>query len=52
MVWGVYEGFEANVRGEMAVVKGDPYLGKKGGLEVLGYVFDIETGMAEEVVMD
>lgn len=32
---------------------GGSVLGEEGGgLEVLGYVFDIETGTAEEVVMD
>ena len=36
----------------MAKLKSDPYLGKnEGGLAVLGYLFELEKGTAEEVEM-
>lgn len=47
------KGLRENVRGEMALVRRIRTWGRgRGGLEVLGCVFDIETGTAEEMVMD
>ncbi|KAL2048697.1 hypothetical protein N7G274_000609 [Stereocaulon virgatum] len=53
MWFGAFEKGKAvreNVKGEMEVVRRDRWLGKRVlGLEVLGFVLDVETGKAEEV---
>lgn len=46
--WKAAESVESSVKEDMEMIRNDPYLPK--GLEVIGYAYDVFTGVATEVL--